>query len=95
MDFAVVENLLEGISPPHGDVIWFHGRTEGTGALALPAVAFWPSASMLRGTLGPDLIFADSGLAFGLSFEVQENESVLRLWGELWAPVHRVLLGAS
>ena len=35
----------------------------------------------LAAVLGPDLIFGDRLLAYGLSFEVEEYESFLRHWG--------------
>jgi hypothetical protein len=79
-----LESVLARLQKQHSvekSVVWLHRKTNVAGAILADMGELVEHCSKAREVLGPDLLFANSGLSFGVCFECDEYETFLRWWG--------------
>jgi hypothetical protein len=79
-----LEAVLGRLREQHADegpVVWLHRKANVAGAILADMGELVEHCSKAREILGPDLLFANSGVSFGVCFEVDEYETILRWWG--------------
>lgn len=68
-------------SPVMLPVLWFHAKTDSTGAIRIRLNHLVAEAIRLRDSCGPDFLFMSEDGEFGFCFEQQDNECSLKHWG--------------
>ncbi len=77
-----LEKVLARLNDTDRFVLWIHRHSDEAGALKVRLGLLLKEHAALRVKYGPDLLFADEELSFGVCFEDAEDRTYLRWWHE-------------